>query len=57
MKFILLILALFFIGCAPDGGETTVNVADNGAQSGDPVTDTDTNTECVGSDEDCNASD
>ena len=52
MKFITL-LALLFIGCAPDGGD--VNVADNGSEIGDPVTETTTNTGCGESEDNCGA--
>ena len=54
MKYIAILL-LLLMGCAPDGGETTVNVADEGGSAGDPITETDTNTGCGDAGDQCGA--
>lgn len=49
MRNVLLLLALTFIGCAPDGDDTTINIADGNSNAGDPIT----QSECAGSDDQC----
>jgi len=56
MKYVALLIALLLVACAgPDGGETNINIADQGSQSGDPITETEANSGCADSEDQCGA--